>query len=256
MSAEPLPAPAAPAASAARARRAEGLTRAVLGRPVLRLVPTPTRARRAPFVALVLGILLLGLIGLLLLNTASAQDAFRLHRLQISAADVNDQRQELSEQVNRLTGPAGLAAEAQKLGMVPMETPVFWKPGDPLPPGARVIDGLVVVPAATPAAKPPAPAVPAVPVDPAAAKVTSVPRPGQKPAAKPGAKPSTSTAASPKAKPSTAKPSTGAAGRQPAGRTATKPTTTKPTTTKPAPKSGAGTSSAARTSTGTAGGGR
>src|SRR3954453_935240 len=154
MSAEPLPTPAAPAA---RARRTEGLTRAVLGRPGLSLVPTPTRARRAPFVALILGILLLGLIGLLLLNTASAQDAFRLHRLQLSAANVNDQRQEVSEAVNQLPGPAGLAAEAQKLGMVPIETPAFWKPGDPLPPGARVLDGLVVVPAAGTAAPPPAP---------------------------------------------------------------------------------------------------
>src|SRR3954470_14249964 len=171
MSAEPLPTPAAPAA---RARRTEGLTRAVLGRPVLSLVPTPTRARRAPFVALILGLLLLGLIGLLLLNTASAQDAFRLHRLQINAANVNDQRQELSEQVNQLTGPAGLAAEAQKLGMVPMETPAFWKPGDPPPPGARLIDAIVVVPAAGPAAPAPAASTPAVPVNPADAAVTSI----------------------------------------------------------------------------------
>src|SRR4051812_4291383 len=198
MSAEPLPTPAAPAA---RARRTEGLTRAVLGRPVLSLVPTPTRARRAPFVALILGILLLGLIGLLLLNTASAQDAFRLHRLQLSAANVNDQRQELSEQVNQLTGPAGLAAEAQRLGMVPIETPTFWKLGDPLPPGARVLDGIVVGPAAGPAAPPAAAAaVPKVPANPADAAVTSIPRPGQKAPAKPGAKPSTS--AKPSSQPS------------------------------------------------------
>src|SRR3954453_3128117 len=201
MSAEPLPTPAAPAA---RARRTEGLTRAVLGRPGLSLVPTPTRARRAPFVALILGILLLGLIGLLLLNTASAQDAFRLHRLQLSAANVNDQRQEVSEAVNQLPGPAGLAAEPQELGMVPIETPTFWKLGDPLPPGARVLDGIVVVPAAGPAAPPAAAAAaaaPKVPANPADAAVTSIPRPGQKAPAKPGAKPSTS--AKPSSQPST-----------------------------------------------------
>src|SRR3954465_5102038 len=127
MSAEPLPTPPAPAA---RARRTEGLTRAVLGRPVLSLVPTPPRARRAPFVALILGILLMGLIGLLLLNTASAQDAFRLHLLQTGAANAKDGGQGPSERVNQLTGPAGLAAQARQLGMVPIETPTFWKPGD------------------------------------------------------------------------------------------------------------------------------
>src|SRR3954453_2125991 len=242
MSAEPLPTPAAPAA---RARRTEGLTRAVLGRPGLSLVPTPTRARRAPFVALILGILLLGLIGLLLLNTASAQDAFRLHRLQLSAANVNDQRQEVSEAVNQLPGPAGLAAEPQELGMVPIETPTFWKPGDPLPPGARVLDGIVVVPAAGSAAPPPA-TVPKVSADPADAAVTSIPRPGQKAPAKPGAKPSTSAKASPKTSP---QPSTAASGKQPAGKA-----TTKPGATKPKPAARPSTSKAATTKSSTGGG--
>jgi hypothetical protein len=97
MSAEPLPSP--PAGPAVRSRRAEGLARSVLGfsgRPVLSLVATPERAKRAPFVALVLGILLAGLVGLLLLTTASAQDAFRLHRLEDSAGNVADTRQALS----------------------------------------------------------------------------------------------------------------------------------------------------------------
>jgi len=245
MSAEPLPTPAAPAP---RARRAEGFTRAMLGRPVLSLVPTPTRARRAPFVALILGILLLGLIGLLLLNTASAQDAFRLHRLQISAANVNDDRQALSDQVNQLTGPAGLATEAQKLGMDPIAEPAFWKPGEPLPPGARVVDGIVVIPAAAPAGPAPS-AAPAVPVNPADATVTSMPRPGQKaPAPKPdpkATKPSTSTGAS--TKPS-AKPSTGGSGRlTPEARATTKPAPSKPTASKPATKpSATGTSGTGR----------
>src|SRR6195952_5732539 len=145
MSAEPLPSPG----TAARSRRASppGATGSSVRRPVLSLVPTPSRARRAPFVALVLGILLAGLVGLLLLNTASAQDAFRLHRLEASAANTADARQALSEQVNNLTGPAGLAAEAARVGMVPVGAPVFWKPGEPLPPGARVLDGIVIVPA-------------------------------------------------------------------------------------------------------------
>jgi hypothetical protein len=220
----------------------------MLGRPVLSLVPTPTRARRAPFVVLILGILLLGLIGLLLLNTASAQDAFRLHRLQIAAANVNDERQALSERVNQLTGPAGLAVEAQKLGMVPVEAPAFWKPGDPLPPGARVLDGIVVVPAAGPPPAAPAPAATtSVPANPADAAVTAMPRPGQKaatskpttkPSTKPGVKPSTSTGASSRT------PSTSSTGRQTPESRATAGSTSKPSTSKP--KSSAGTGGAGR----------
>src|SRR3954447_14908071 len=141
MSAEPLPNPRG-GGSAARMRRAAESVR----RPVLSLVPAPVRARKAPFVALVLGILLARLLGLLLLHTVSAQDAFRLHRLQTSAAAVADERQALSEQVDRLTGPAGLAARAAQLGMVPGGPPQFWRPGQPLPPGARVFDGTVIVP--------------------------------------------------------------------------------------------------------------
>jgi outer membrane biosynthesis protein TonB len=195
----------------------------VARRPVLSLVAAPARAKRAPFVALVLGILLAGLVGLLLLNTASAQDAFRLHRLQTSAANAADARQALSEQVNTLTGPAGLAMQAQRMGMVPMGAPEFWKPGTPLPPGARIVDGMVVVPAA--GAKPtPAPTA----TKPAGGvSVTAVPRPGQKA--------STSTAPSTSTKPSTA------------GRASTKPSTT--ASTKPTAKATTNTPTSKATTT-------
>src|SRR3954447_18029667 len=111
MSAETLP---TPSGSAARSRRTEGLPwwpagrHGVPRRPVLSLVAGPSRAKRAPFVALILGILLAGLVGVLLLTTGSAQNAFRLRRLQASAADAADARQALSEQANNLTGPAEL----------------------------------------------------------------------------------------------------------------------------------------------------
>src|SRR3978361_1090226 len=101
MSAEPLP---TPSGSAGRHRRGARLSRPVVARPVLALVPTPARARRAPFVALVLGILLAGLVGLLLLNTASAQDAFRLHRLQASAAGAAEESPAPSGHGQRATG--------------------------------------------------------------------------------------------------------------------------------------------------------
>jgi hypothetical protein len=246
MSAELLP---DPPAAASRSRR----TAEAFRRPMLALVPTPARARRAPFVALVLGVLLLGLLGLLLLTTASAQDAFRLHRLQTSAAAVSDQRQALFDQVNQLTGPAGLAARAQQLGMVPGGPPQFWKPGQPLPPGARVLDGIVIVPAANGAAPAKQPPTPSAPTDPAAAAVTSTPRPvGQQPTTA-----STGTAKQPAVQPSTrpstsgsrsTKPSTSASGT--AGTRSTTGSTTKPSTaTSTGTKSTGTTSTTAKTTT-------
>jgi hypothetical protein len=192
-------------------------------------------------VALVLGILLAGLLGLLLLNTASAQDAFRLHRLQASAAGAADERQALSDQVNRLTGPAGLATRAQQLGMVPQGPPQFWKPGEPLPPGARVIDGMVVVPA--PGAPKPAATEPPAPSDPQDAAVTTVQRPigGTKPAAAPSAKASSKPSSQATSKAST-KPSTKAT---------TKPSTSTKASTKPSTTSGkAGSTATGQTRSG------
>lgn len=233
MSAEPLP---SPSGSAARSRRAEGVSRSRLGRPVLALVPNPVHARRAPFVALVLGILLTGFLGLLLLNTASAQDAFTLHRLESTAADAADERQALSEDVNLLTGPAGLAAKAGQMGMVPAGPPAFWKPGEPLPPGARVVGGVVVVPNATPAPKDSA--ATAAPAPKKDTSVTAVPRPSAS-----GGKPSPSTSASASAKPGSSTKPSATASRRPSA--AAKPTTstssTKPST-KPSSASSATTS--------------
>jgi hypothetical protein len=227
----------------------EGLTRSAFARPVLALVPNPVRARRAPFVALILGVLLVGLLSLLLLNTTTAQDAFKLHRLQVSAANTADERQVLSEQVNQLTGPGGLAAQAVAMGMVPVGPPVFWKPGDPLPPGARILDGMIVVPAGASVPGASVPGAPASPAPVAAPKpapgdvaVTAVPRPGQSAAPKP----STSTKASAKATP---KPSTSASAR-PSAKASVKPAakaSTKPSTTKPSARAASGTTTTGST---------
>lgn len=236
MSAEPLP---TPSGSAARSRRAEGLSRTpgrhgVARRPVLSLVAAPARAKRAPFVALVLGILLAGLVALLLLNTASAQDAFRLHRLQTTAANAADARQALSEQANDLTDPAALAKQAQQMGMIPMGAPEFWKPGTPLPKGARVVNGMVIIPAA--GAKPAPSASPTAP--PGAVSVTAVPRPGQKVStsgAASGGKPSTTARPSADPRTKSATPTTKAT-TKPDAKSTTKPSTTTPgTTTKTKP---------------------
>lgn len=139
------------ATSARAVRRAGGAPAAVL-----RLVPdVRSGAPRAPFITLVVLLLAGGLLGLLALNTALAQDAFRLHSLNAEAKTLADREQELAREVETLRTPRNLAARARELGMVPSGTPAFL----------RLEDGKVLgaeVPAQAPAA-PPAPPAAAAP---------------------------------------------------------------------------------------------
>lgn len=146
----------------------------------LRLVRvSPSRAARAPFVVLVLGLLAGGLVALLLLNTAVAEDSFRLHDLQQQGVVLTEREQELRRQVDALEAPAALARRAAALGMGPGGAPVFLR----LPDGAVL--GTVTTPSPVP--KP-------VTTPPAA-------KPSAAGSAKPAAKPAVKAAAKPTAKP-------------------------------------------------------
>jgi hypothetical protein len=114
---------AAAGASAARARTAPGSRPE---RPSLRLVP-PRRFRppRTPFVVLVIGLLAVGLVALLLLNTVIAKNSFRLQVLQQHTASLQLQQQALRVQVDSYASPPNLAQSARELGMVPAGTPAF-----------------------------------------------------------------------------------------------------------------------------------
>jgi hypothetical protein len=76
---------------------------------------------------LVAGMLAAGLLGLLLLNTVLAQDAFVVHDLQKQSALLTDQEQELQQQVEVEASPERLAVRARALGLVPSENPVFLR---------------------------------------------------------------------------------------------------------------------------------
>jgi hypothetical protein len=103
--------------------------------------PVPARLRRGPFVALIVTLLASGLLGLLLLNTVLAQDAFVIHDLERRTAVLSDREQALKEEVAIQESPERLARRAQGLGMVPLSSPAFIGP-----------DGVLGVPApATPA---------------------------------------------------------------------------------------------------------
>ena len=85
-------------------------------------LPAPA-LRRLPFVLTVVTLLVAGLGGLLVLNTVMAQDSFRASRLAEQSAQLQAERQALSEQVDRLQSPQSLADRAAKLGLEPRTNP-------------------------------------------------------------------------------------------------------------------------------------
>lgn len=93
----------------------------------LRLLPGIPRTGRAPFVVLVLGILGIGLIGLLLLNTSLQQRSFELEELRRETTQLRDEHASLSKQVSTERAPEQLARRADQLGMVPVEEPEYVK---------------------------------------------------------------------------------------------------------------------------------
>jgi hypothetical protein len=118
------------------------------------------RARRVPFAALVVGLLVAGLWALLALNTAAA--AAEVHARQLTSDNANrlDEVQQLQINISAKQAPGVLASAAAKLGMVPDTSPVFLS----LRPGGSVVvlgtptpvSGPAIPPASTaPATTPP-----------------------------------------------------------------------------------------------------
>lgn len=156
MSAQPLPVPPeAPRRRSSRAPARSGAPARATGRGRLALVPTPARARRAPFVVLLLVLLASALVGLLLLNTASAQDSFRLHTLQDEDAALQQQQEALTSLADGLDDPSRLAARAASLGLVAGDPPIFLPRGQAIPKGAIRVGNLIYAPGVIPVTPPP-----------------------------------------------------------------------------------------------------
>jgi len=66
-----------------------------------------------------------GLMMLLVINTALAQDAFKLSELKIQAQILKDEREAILRKVAEKSSPDNLAESAGKLGMVPISSPNF-----------------------------------------------------------------------------------------------------------------------------------
>jgi len=124
--------PARPATGRAAAPpRAASPQRAATPRPELRLVPgaAPARPRRqvaqslrnrrAPFVLLVVALLVGTTLGLLILNTAIAVDSLKATQLQMENAERAQEVQRLEQRVVSGGSPAQIASAAVAAGLVP-----------------------------------------------------------------------------------------------------------------------------------------
>ena len=105
---------------------------------------------------LVVTLLASGLLGLLVLHTVLAQDAFRLHALKQDSRALEDQEQVLQREVEALRAPHALATRAAALGMVPAGPPAFLRlpDGAVLGAPAPAPDGAAQVPPAQDAPEP------------------------------------------------------------------------------------------------------
>jgi len=94
--------------------------------PRLRVAPpAPVSAPRAPFVALVLVLVLIGVIGILVLNTRIAENAFRLDALRTKQSTLDRDEERLRSDLASKESPVTLASRAKQLGLVPSRTPAF-----------------------------------------------------------------------------------------------------------------------------------
>jgi hypothetical protein len=108
-----------------------GTGRALPARPELRLVPAAAparprrsaaraeRIRRAPFVLLVVALLVGTTLGLLILNTAIAVDSLKATELRAANAERAEQVQRLEQQVVAGDAPAEVARAAVAAGLLP-----------------------------------------------------------------------------------------------------------------------------------------
>ncbi|MEH1130104.1 hypothetical protein [Micromonospora sp. CPCC 206061] len=81
--------------------------------------PLPVSVPRAPFIALILVVVVGGVLGILLVNTKINENAFRLEKLQQSQNALDIREQQLEQEIATAEDPGTLIAAAKKLGLVP-----------------------------------------------------------------------------------------------------------------------------------------
>jgi len=97
----------------------------------LRLVrPVRSRARKAPFVVVVMVMLSIGLVGLIVMSTVLQSQSFEAASLNRQANALEIQQQSLAREVDELLSPASVARRALVFGMVPNSNPAFLRLSD------------------------------------------------------------------------------------------------------------------------------
>lgn len=119
-----------PSAGATQGNTALKLTadqeRAPIATPRLRVAPpAPINAPRAPFIALVVGVVVAGVLGILLINTKTAENSFEIDTLQKHKAKLDTTQQDLENQIAINNSPGSLDAAARKQGLVKADNPAY-----------------------------------------------------------------------------------------------------------------------------------
>ncbi len=97
----------------------------------LRLVrPVRSRAKKAPFVVVVMTIVGAGLVGLIVMSTVLQAQSYESAKLDREAAVLETQQQAMARDVDRLQSPANVASRAIEIGMVPNANPAFLRLSD------------------------------------------------------------------------------------------------------------------------------
>jgi len=105
-------------------RRVEPADRPTL--PRLRVAPpAPVTVARAPFVAMMLVVVIAGVVGILVLNTKINENAFRLDALQRNGQVLDRKEDAMNRELANVESPGSLAAAARRLGLVPADRPAF-----------------------------------------------------------------------------------------------------------------------------------
>lgn len=94
--------------------------------PRLRVAPpAPVSVPRAPFIAMILVVVVGGVLGVLLVNTKINENAIRIGTLQQQQSTLDIQEQQLKKEIAQYEAPNNLAAQARKLGLVESGPPAF-----------------------------------------------------------------------------------------------------------------------------------
>ena len=97
----------------------------------LRVVPAAVgQPGNGVFAAACMLLLVAGLFGLLMLNTAMAEGSFTLNNLQKTSGELADTQDALTQAIDAQRSPENLAARAAKLGMVPAGSAAFLRLSD------------------------------------------------------------------------------------------------------------------------------